>query len=281
MPFDPERPSDQHLKWGLWYVNHKMQILAAGTTLLVLFVLGFGGYALYGFTKLYLVEFGSFRRAVNQAPDTLVNPEALGNPQPLTARNVQTFAAGTGKVDAIGLVRNVNAQYGATFSYRFVGDGFAGTPRPGFVLPGEEKYLAQLGLDTAQLTGGRLEISNVSWRRFDTHLAPDYPTYARERLAVTTEDIKLLVPQSPGGPTRVQFTTTNSGAFGLWNVRYIVLLQRGTAVVGVNTIEADSLQSAETRPLTVTWFESVPAGNKVLIQPEVNILDQGVFMQAP
>lgn len=280
MPFNSEQPSEAHLKIGLWFVTHKTQLVAAITTVLIVLVVGFGGYAIYGFAKLYLVEFGSYRRAVNEAPISLVNPDAVAAPQSLGVGTVQSFQAGNGKVDALATLRNNNLQYGATFRYRFVADGVAGAYEDGFILPAEEKYIVTLGIAAAdRLRNARLEIIDIAWRRFDSHLASDYTTYRRDRLAIETEDLSFTLGRS-GTPSRAEFTAKNAGAYGYWNVRFIVLLMRSGQIVAVNTIEADNIESGAIRPLGVAWFESLPATASVLVLPEVNILDQGVFMPA-
>lgn len=280
MPFNSEQPSEAHLKIGLWFVTHKTQLAAAVTTVLIILVVGLGGYAIYGFTKLYLVEFGSYRRAVNEAPISLVNPDAVAGPQSLGVGAVQSFQAGNGKVDALATLRNNNAQYGATFRYRFVADGVAGAYEDGFILPAEEKYIVTLGIAAAdRLRNARLEITDIAWRRFDSHLASDYATYRRDRLAIEIEDLSFT-PGRSGAPSRAEFIAKNAGAYGYWNVRFIILLMRSDQVVAINTIEVDNIESGATRPLGVSWFETLPGTARVSIHPEVNILDQGVFMPA-
>ena len=129
----------------------------------------------------------------------------------------------------------------------------------------------------SRLSNARLEVTDIAWQRFDNRLASDYATYLKNRLAIDIVD-PTFMPGKSGSASRVLFTAQNAGAYGYWKVRFVIRLLRGDVVVAVNTVEADALDSGQSRPLVASWFEQITAGTKVDIRPEVNILDQSVFM---
>lgn len=272
--------TEQQLSFGYWYVTHKLQLKAALTVFLILWSVGFGGYAVWGFVKLYLIDYPAYRQMQRESGLTLVNYAALENARALDVRTVQVFDAGAGKVDALALVRNPNPRFSATFIYQFVGEGAAPPERQGFILPGEEKPLISLGIETqTRFRSARLEIRDVQFTRLDAHEIPEYASYRASRLApLTAEDVVLTPAQNPGEVTRVTFTAKNGGAYSYWTVRYIVLLYRGQSIAAVNAIELSNVLSGETRPASVTWFEQIPSVTKVEVRSEVNILDQNAYI---
>lgn len=276
---DPNNLSEQQFGFAYWYVTHKLQLKAALTVVLVLLCIGLGGYAIWGFTKLFILDYPAYIAMQRQAGETLVNFGALSTARPIDVRSVQVFAAGAGKFDAVAMVRNPNTGFYATFDYRFAGEGADPTLRPGFLLPGEEKPLVALGIAAQSgFRSARLDIQNLRWRRLDAHAIPDWQAYRSARLALTAEDIALVPATQPGQTTRVTFTAVNGSAYSYWNVRWVVLLYRGQSVAAVNAIDLDSLRSGERRPASVTWFEQIPSVTRAEVRPEVDIIDPASYI---
>ncbi len=276
----PDTLTEQQLGFGYWYVTHKLQLKAALTVVLVVLCIGFGGFALWGLVKLYLIDDAAYRQMQRDAGLNLVNFSALASAKPIDVRSVQVFTAGSGKVDAVAMVRNPNAGFSATFTYQFLGEGATPPEQHGFLLPGEEKPLITLGIPVqTAFRSARLEIRDLKWERLDAHAIPDYAAYRAARLGLSAEDVVFTPAPHPGDTSRVSFTAKNASAYSFWNARFIVLLYRGQSVAAVNAIELSQLRSGESRPASVTWFENVPSVTKTMIIPEVNILDQSVFIE--
>ncbi len=275
----PDNLSDKQFEAGSWYVEHKLQLKAALTVFLVVWCVTFGGYALWGVVKLYLIDYPAYRQMQREAGVNFVNFAALENAKPIDVRTVQVFAAGTGKADVVAVIRNPNARFAATFRYQFVGEGATPPELEGFLLPGEEKPLLSLGIATqTAFRSARLEIRDVKWQRLDPHEITDWAAYRNTRLALSGEDVVYTPAQTQGQISRATFTAKNASAYSYWNVRFVVLLYRGQSIAAVNAIELSDLRSGESRPASVTWFENVPSITKVEVRPEVNILDQSVFI---
>ncbi|TAK05383.1 hypothetical protein EPO33_05470 [Patescibacteria group bacterium] len=275
----PDNLSEQQFQAASWYVEHKLQLKAALTVFLVVWCAAFGGYAIWGMVKLFLIEYPGYRQMQRDAGVNYVNFAALENARPIDVRTVQVFAAGAGKADAVATVRNPNARFAATFRYQFVGEGATPSELEGFLLPGEEKPLLSLGIPTqTSFRSARLEIRDVQWARLDAHEIPDWAAYRTARMALSGEEVVFTPAQTQGQVSRVTFTVKNASAYSYWNVRFIVLLYRGQSIAAVNAIDLSSLRTGESRPASVTWFENVPSVTKTEIRPEVNILDQSAFI---
>ncbi len=281
MPTNPDNFTEQQFGFSYWYVTHKLQLKAALTVFLVLVSVGLGGYALWGFTKLYILDYPEYVAMQRQAGETLVNFDAVASARPIDVRSVQVFAAGPGTFDALAMVRNPNAGFSATFDYRFIGEGASPELQSGFLLPGEEKPLVALGIKAQTgFRSARLDIQNLRWRRLDAHEVPDYAAYRAARLSLVADEVTLVPAQQPGESTRVTFTALNASAYSYWNVRWVVLLYRGQSVAAVNAIDLAQLRSGERRPASVTWFEQVPSVTRAEVRPEVDILDPDVYVPA-
>lgn len=275
----PDQFTEQQFQAASWYVEHKLQLKAALTVFLVVWCIGFGGYAIWGMVKLFLIEYPGYRQMQREAGINFVNFAALENAKPIDVRSVQVFAAGPGKVDAVAVIRNPNARFAAAFQYQFVGEGATPPVLEGFILPGEEKPLLSLGIQTqTSFRSARLEIIDVRWERIDAHEIPDWAAFRSARLALSGEDVVLTAAPAAGQPSRLTFTAKNQSAYSYWNVRYVVLLYRGQSIAAVNAIDLASLRSGESRPASVTWFETVPSVTKYEVRPEVNILDEKAYM---
>ena len=275
----PDNLSEQQFEAGSWYVEHKLQLKAALTVFLVVWCVVFGGYAIWGMVKLFLIEYPGYRQMQRDAGLNYVNFAALENAKPIDVRSVQVFAAGAGKADAVAIIRNPNARFAATFRYQFVGEGASPPELEGFILPGDEKPLLSLGIQTqTSFRSARLEIREVKWERVDAHEIADWAAYRSSHLALSGEDVVFTPAQTQGQNSRVTFTAKNASAYSYWNVRFIVLLYRGQSIAAVNAIELSNLRSGESRPASVTWFENVPSVTKTEIRSEVNILDQSAFI---
>lgn len=275
----PDNLSQQQFEAGSWYVEHKLQLKAALTVFLVVWCVAFGGYAIWGMVKLFLIEYPGYRQMQREAGVNFVNFAALENAKPIDVRSVQVFAAGAGKADAVAIIRNPNTRFAARFTYQFLGEGATPPELEGFILPGDEKPLLSLGIQTqTSFRSARLEIRDVQWERIDAHEISDWAAYRSTHLALSGEEIVFTPAQTQGQNSRVSFTAKNASAYSYWNVRFIVLLYRGQSIAAVNAIELSNLRSGESRPASVTWFENVPSVTKTEIRPEVNILDEAAFM---
>lgn len=275
--------SEQQLKFASWYVYHKILLSKIFIGFLILLNVIFWGYGLYGLTNYYLIDGPRFNQAMREL-GRFPNFSAINaktEPQSLGVGITEVLSAGKGKYDLAAKVSNSNPVWYAEFDYDFVADGKALPTRHGFILPGEEKFLINLGVEsTSRVRQASLELSNLHWQRIDPHVIPDYSAWKGERFNFVFEDVKFLpaVIRDTITVSRVTFNAKNLTAYGFWDVGFYIFLYRGSSLAGINYITLEEFLSGQTRPVEVSWFEPLPSVTQVKVVPEVNIFDSKVYM---
>lgn len=285
MPLVPDDLSEEQLKWGYWFVTHKLLLRRILTIALIVFSainLGYSGYSL-------TLDVLNARNRLNELAllSTLQLNPAISKaqaPKALSFANAQVIVT-QGKYDFLSTVGNPNDNFAARFTYRFVAGNFASETVRGFVLPGEQKLIAQLGVVSPDRpTGAYLEVVDVAWQRIDKHVYPDWKAFVGDRLnfkisdTAYTPSIELEKDKPFIGKT--SFTIANATGFGYYGVRVLVVIYRGPAAVGVNSATIAVLPPGESRSGEVTWYEDYGAVTEVKVIPEVDILNDAVYIRS-
>lgn len=287
MPPDqnPQNLSEQQLRFGYWFVIHKLLLRKLLIVFLIVVDAALVGFALYGFIDYAFISGPRERAALAGLARGGLDFHALvvrNAPRPLEVTSV-VLVPGKAMTDAVGRVRNSNREWYAIFDYQFLVSGEATVPRRGFVLPGEEKYIFDLAIAVKGAPrNARLELRNISWQRVNPHTTPDPAAFLAERLGLDIKDVNYTASlKIDGGEiSRVTFAVENHTAYGFWQAAFNVVLIRGNAIAGANRVVAEGLRSLERRELAATWFEPVGAVSKVEIQPDINIFDPSVYLPA-
>lgn len=278
--------SERQLKIGYWYVTHKNTLKRIGIILLIILDIIFLGYGIYGFTKLFYIEQAGYDKMImdltkeNQAAITHAYFEK-NKPENIIIGNVSIINAGQNKYDLAVKVKNPNSIWLIeSLDYYFIYDGVQTGVKKSFIFTNEEKYLIFLALSSPnRITNAMVVISNVKWKR-DKNFADFYKN--RVMFTISNIDYKRqdeLNGSSKNSVSQAYFTAINNSAYNYWQVGFAVLLKRGMDVVGINYIYLDQFKSGDEKNVTVSWFEALPMSvNKVEIVPEVNILDEGIYM---
>jgi hypothetical protein len=291
--FTPENLSEKSLRYGYWFVTHKILLKRIGIGIIILFDLLTIGWSAWGWFSTYVLEVDSDRIAAEENATSVLNP-AINEAEaakPLLLADAQVFAT-DGKVDFSSEIKNPNANYRADFSFRFTSGGQATAEQPGFVLPNDDKFLTALGEKATGSQSAALEISNIVWRRIDRHMIPDYQKFSTERLNFDITDIKFT-PEGGGtsvsgtvgtadqtGPTgKTTFTFFNDTGFGYKQIKFTVLLYRGPGLAAVNSTILTDIAAGETRPVEVTWYQPLSAISDTRVAPEVDIMNDAVYLR--
>lgn len=266
------------LKLMEWFILHKSFLKRLFKYFLIVLSLALWGYGTYGLMDWFLITGPAERAAIARLHIDLVNYEARSTPSSLQARGV-TLIPGV-RFDALALVKNPNAKWYATFDYKFAIAGEETAAHKGFILPGEEKYVLDLGIQAkGKPTRAILTLSNVHFQRINQREIPDYGSYKAARLAFDTSGISYTPALQVAGRavSRATFTVVNNSAFSYFEVPFQVFLYRGSVLAGVNQAILSNLSSGETRQVDVTWFDPLAGITKVEVKPDLNILDPSVY----
>jgi len=289
MAFDPSREgqlSEDQLKWGYWWVTHKVQVRKVFTFFLALVALALVGYAGFGFADWYFGSGVKERQDIGQLARTVINYPAFHEkfaPQELNIEGTSVLEAGEGMYDLATRLANPNASWWAEFDYQFLsGTEPLTASRRGYILPGDVKYLIGLGTKAASFpSGAAVAVANLVWHRLDNHVVrPDYATWSASRLNFLINDVKFQAPDPADQlkVSRASFTLQNDSGYGYWKVGFFIALLKDEQLVGANYVTVSELRAGDVRPVEASWFSDLPSVDRVEVTPEVNLFDNGVFI---
>lgn len=269
--------TDKELEAASWWVKNRMMIRRVGIGTLVALDVVVCFFAIFGLVRYFLIDYTKSERLLRELAEPLINPAVIEarQPRPLDLKPVTILAAGANRYDMVAFVKNSNAVWYATYDAVFRTETDVIKTVPGVALPGMEAPVTALGIGSAaRVRGVRVEIHNLHWAR--AHLTGDE---IRDRLQFAVADAKFSpAPAGSREPSRATFTVTNASAYNYWIVRFTVVLRRGVAIAGVNTVELAEVRSGEPREASAAWFETLPTPTKVEVYPEVNIFDPSAYM---
>lgn len=277
---DEQSLQEKELQAAMWYVTHKsilrrviIGLIIAVDAALLLYSLFGVGKDVFSIPDRRKQEFELLRAALPQGMGS-----ASAGPQDLQLGGVELLQAGE-VTDVLARVKNPNPQWYVRFEYVIgLGDAVERST-DGFLLPGEERPIVR----TLRGATGTVvfNIENVSWRRINTHDIPDFETFRKEHLDFEVKDPEFLpsVVEGKGTVSRARFTLINKTAYSYFAPKFLVLLYRGSKLVGIQSAVADRFKTGETRPVEVSWFDRIGAVSNIEVVPEIDILDQNSYMQ--
>lgn len=276
----PEILGEGQLKAALFVVKHKLLLRKVLMGLLIGVDVIMLGYAITGITSDI---WGIPRR--RRMDFELVHPQVgwemfrqQSKPRDLEFGGLTVLTVGDAS-DVVMRLRNPNAQWEAKFKYVVgLGETVEG-PRDGFLLPGEERPLF------ATIRGGRgapvFNVTEVRWSRVPRKEIPDFAAYREARINFKVENAQFLpsVVEGRGALSRARFAIINNTAFSYFEPRFIVLLQRGSQLVGIQSVVVEKFRAGERREVEASWFDRIGAVSNIEVVPEIDILNTEVYMR--
>jgi len=269
------------LKVAGWYVEHKEGLRKVGYGALFVFDVLTLGFGLYGYADYFLISWNRDLALRQNAVVPLVSHDAVLRqaPQSLGAVFVEAFAGTGSKYDFVSRVRNPNQNWYANVTYQFVSQAGATKPKEGFILPAEQKYLADFGVDVTVPPGHpELQMIQTAWHRVDRHVVRDVNTWAHEHLNFVLSNVTHDIAFAGGTIARTSFDIENRSAYGYWHPGLVVALLRGDTPVAANYVTVNNFDAGEKRHIEVNWFDSLPPSTSVSIEPDVNIFDLNTYL---
>lgn len=283
-------PAGRELKLAYWVATNKPLFKKIGKIIFLIFDVILMIYVLYNFIDFLFIggprEDAGIASLLQQTVNTSIIHSNLAA-RPLDVRSAIVLKSRE-TYDAAGFVKNNNTSWAAKFTYQFVIGGSLKTePKEGFILPGESKFVTDLGIklpkgkSLSMSPQGKLVILNVSWDRVSTHDVSDYKQWSEQRLnfKITESSFNPEATFAQGTVSRASFKVENATAFNFWNVGFKIILYRGAAIAGLNYVTAQEFKTGEIREMEATWVENIGQITKIDIFPEVYILDDSVYMR--
>jgi hypothetical protein len=275
--------SDSQLQVASWYVTNKPLLKKILIGVLIFIDVLSWGYVFYGLANYYFIEEPRFSAATLELTNfnnyTAIKEKSA--PRNLSIGATSIFPINGGRYDLVANIKNDNPKWYIEFDYNFIVDGEPLPVKSGFILPGEEKYLLNLGQEfKTKPRQARVEISNFKWRKINAHEIPDYDRWRDEHLNIALEEVKFLpaIIRDKLIISRASFIAKNLTAYSFWDAGLYILLYRGSALASVNYISLNEFISGQKRSVQVSWFEPLSSVTQVKVIPEINIFDKKAYM---
>jgi len=264
--------TNSELKLSYWYVTHKISLRRAWKIFLIVVSCVAWLYVIW-----QMVIFGITYKSLQQniqtmlfSPDMSLSAIEKSAPQPLSISAMTVIGSGD-KYDYLVQTSNQNANWLAQFQYRFTTP--SSTERdfhPGFVLPGDNKYLMDLSKASSQSS---LEIKDLTWLKVNK-----FELTKNKMSQFLIDNISITKATKSSDPTKVSFTIKNDSAYSYWEVDLQVLLMSGGSVVGINHIILNSFKYGENREVEIFWNNPISGVDSASVIPNLNILDSNNIM---
>lgn len=238
---------------------------------------------------MYVINAQARQLMIVTLPRDLVNFSGLrqhNEPSPVSISQIAVIPAGQGRYDLVATVKNSNEKWAVySFTYHFSGSNLVTEKKKGFILPGEEKFLVDLGVESkSRPVNLNLNITGLEWRRIDAHEIANYNNFYNERLGFKIDNIKFYPAATSGLGDKLPvsaatFDVYNATAYNYWQVGFYVALYRGGSLTAINYITASQFRSGDKASLEVRWFEPISSVSQIVVEPEVNILNPAVYME--
>ncbi|NQV89858.1 hypothetical protein HQ487_00450 [Candidatus Uhrbacteria bacterium] len=281
---EEEKEFKRMYRLSLWWVEHRDSLRRIGYALFIAFdavLLLFAGWHLL---NAFAIKYGAEERIVMQmvafGQEDLRGYTVANAADDLEQNDVRVISIGSSRYDLYTELLNPNADWWAEFDYTFTLSEGESQTQKGFILPGQEKPLSELAIESSvPISSAKLVLENIQWHRVDHHLISNYETWSLDRLNLVIEDALFEKETRFDGEVygRTTFTVANDTAFSYYDVGLYVLLMRGSSVVGVNRTTLSQIVTGEEVEVTVNWFGTLPSATQVVVIPELNIFDVGVY----
>jgi len=273
--------SEKQFNFGYWYTTHKPQLYMSLLVGIIVFDVFLGAYNLYKWGDYFSSGYLKDQKLAAEIASQLSNPaalrEALG-PKQIIVQWTAVFPS-TATVDAVSIVKNPNAKYLVYFEYDFAAGGAKTETRQAFLLPNEEKPVAELGIKGIGINDAVLEIKNIKWQRIDLHQIKDINTFINDRLAFGYSGFKFIPTYRSGlNDNNVNFKVSNDTFFNFWQADFWVILKSNETPVGIERLALDNFRSTEKRDVTIIASPGI-SPNTIQLYPDIDVFDPKSFLR--
>jgi len=286
---DQEGITIKKLMFGLWFLKNRKNFLYLFYTLLIvisvitwsLFFLTFGSYVITGMNEdkkllneLSIDNFGILHNIVLSQ-----------SPQPFKYQKMDILKVDNKKYDFVIKVKNPNKKHGAEFVYYIMVNGKKYGNKKGFILPDETKYLLILGNEfVREPNNAEFFTDQISWTRINGHNFPNWEQFKNDRLKINTDNINFIPAKATTISEKIKlntlsFSILNDTAYNFKSINFVIILLKGSKIVGVNEYALNSFLSGNTDIVDITWTGRISKPSDIIINPEINIMDRDIYIK--
>lgn len=267
-----EELTEKQLKWGYWFTAHRLQLYKGLIWFFIIFDILLGGYNLYSWGDYLFFGYFNDQKLLTDIRTSSLNFQSLQEhfaAKPIVVEGSVSFPLGD-KTDALVLLRNPNNNFFVKFDYTFLLNGQVLERQSSFLLPGELKYLAQLGIKG----GGEINFNLVgtSWHRISTRELVNPQKFIAERLQFETSETQTF--REPYN--HLTFNVQNNSFYNYWQADFLVLLKNYETIIGVEKLALDNFNAGEKRPVDLR-IEGGLNPNNIQLVPDLNVFDEAIY----
>lgn len=274
--------SNAKLKYGLWYIRHKILLRKLLIYFLIFSSIFFYLYTVWKIVDLYIIHGGESNEIIEQFIGNSNNrPAPLDRikVEDIRVEEIKILLSSGGRKDIVATVSNPNQNYAARHvAYDFISGDKVIFQDESFVWPGDKKIFAALGIEDSQISNNQvqLNIREVSWERYQ-----DFQDILAQKANISLTGVEYIpanrIAGAAGFTGIVKFTVTNRSIYNYYDPGFYIVLLNGSEIVGVNFTQIHILRSLESVPVQVNVLSPVSNVTSEKIIPEINILDEKSF----
>lgn len=275
--------SGRELKFGKWYLKHRVQIRKGIIAVLFLFSLVTLGGSLVYWSYYYASGYWQDKEIATREARQFQNYQNL---HPLyeartpEVSNVNIVQAESGEHNIIADVQNRNERWLGKMTYHFSFPGGETKTKQAVILPRRENTTAILGVENSGITqGAEFVLDDIKWRKIDPHKIRYIDNYSNARLNFSVNNFSFSEGEDDT-PANVSFQIKNNTAYSYWDGRFIVKMFQGNSLVAVREVSIEKFRTGEEREVGLTFSQNVNI-TRVELNPKINIFDQNEFMGPP
>jgi len=273
--------TSQELKLGFWYLRNKTLLYKILFFSLVGVNIILVGFSIWQWI-IYILGWQNAQQVQVELASS-VNYTGLHphySAQPIQAVNTQIFSGHGDEYDAVAELVNPNSRFLVTFDYYFIVNGTKLPAQKTFLLPGEKRPVAYLGLKDSAGAVPVIALENIEYKRISAHDVPDTTGWQAYRLNFKVSDFVFLksLAQEGANADAVQFKLTNASPYSYADVNfYMALLQNGQ-MVGMLPLHLDSLKSLEVKNIDLRNFAAGLEITEIALYPIINLYDSAAYL---
>lgn len=271
--------TEKQLKIAYFFVVKRrllMKILSGLLILLDVFLFSFSTYHFILYFNQSKAHEEMLRELTTENTNFSILNQAI-SPLPLQIISTKAILVGQSKYHLVCVVENPNQTWLAeSLNYKFTSaKGFTSQSFKTFILPGEEKILADFDENISQSPGEIFcQFDEIKWRRIK---APSYSL-----LEIPTKflikDLKYILPSATEGRSLTEFKFVNSTVYNFWEINLLVVLYEGNQIVALEKTKLNEVMNGEERKVKIIWPKIIPFVSKTAVQAEVNIFNPSSFI---
>lgn len=283
---DESGVSTRRLDIGLWFLHQRKHFVIAIIIILSLVSIITISYSVYHLSYYLIVgqqQDEQLYKELGSNAGLVIKKNFSGNY--LSSSEVAVLLNQSNQADIVGTVTNTNPRSVINFSYYFNVGGEKVGAGSNFIFPGDSKYVMALNQKIPSIqANAEMVIENISFTAVDRQALSRWSEYRNEHLNFLVEDAVFIPGQDSGLSEKLSlgelhFKITNSSGYSYKEVPLAIVLRNGERIVSVSRYYLKNFRSGEARSTRISWPGSWSGISQIEIVPDLNILDESVYLQ--